>query len=597
MVGDSKVDGKEGPLDGRQTQSPFDVRPAKKASRKSRYLLAAILIPLYLGATFYKYRVGHARQEQVSAMLEAAQCPVQPTGYRSVMSQWPAEGLSAADKELYVQRLSKAIQMETVSYDDMYPTDPLQSPKDGGDERWLKHARFNAWVRSEWPLVYEHLEVEYVTKYSTLLTLPGTNPSLPPVLLMSHQDTVPVQTATIGEWHHPPFEGRVTDSKDDPRGKRWIYGRGALDCKGLVTSELNALERIVKERLAAGRDIRGERTVVMSIGFDEEIMGIKGAGNNSRVLQERYGQDSFAFVIDEGSTGIETEYGLRVASLGLSEKGSMGAKLQIDVPGGHASKPPRHTGLGILSLLIAELEAHPNPHTLNAESLYLRYLTCLAQHAPSMPSGLRSRVLDPTAWPALADDLAQDDELRAHLATTMAANVARAGEKINALPEHSEAIIDSRVGWDDTVAAVQARYAGVISPVVEKLNLTLEAFGETVKEGVEGKGKVTLGLSVPSAGREHAPITPSEGPVWELIAGTVRHVWGEDVIVAPKGMIAGTDTNYMKPLSKNIFRFRAVPLDEGQNVHTVNERITDDALFGITQYVYELLVNLEGWRE
>ena len=53
----------------------------------------------------------------------------------------------------------------------------------------------------------------------------------------------------------------------------------------------------------------------------------------------------------------------------------------------------------------------------------------------------------------------------------------------------------------------------------------------------------------------------------------------------------------MKPLSKNIFRFRAVPLDEGQNVHTVNERITDDALFGITQYVYELLVNLEGWRE
>ena len=119
---------------------------------------------------------------------------------------------------------------------------------------------------------YEHLEVEYVTKYSTLLTLPGTNPSLPPVLLMSHQDTVPVQTATIGEWHHPPFEGRVTDPKDDPRGKRWIYGRGALDCKGLVTSELNALERIVKERLAAGRDIRGERTVVMSIGFDEEIM-------------------------------------------------------------------------------------------------------------------------------------------------------------------------------------------------------------------------------------------------------------------------------------------------------------------------------------
>ena len=86
MVGDSKVDGKEDPFHG--IESPFDVRPAKKASRKSRYLLAALLIPLYLGATFYKYRVGQVRHEQVSALLEAAQCPVQPIGYRSVMSQW-----------------------------------------------------------------------------------------------------------------------------------------------------------------------------------------------------------------------------------------------------------------------------------------------------------------------------------------------------------------------------------------------------------------------------------------------------------------------------------------------------------------------------
>ncbi|KAL1744323.1 hypothetical protein HDZ31DRAFT_38951 [Schizophyllum fasciatum] len=587
MAGYHKLDSKE---------SPFNVRPAQPSRR--RQLLAWVVIALSLGGLLYKHHAGcMERKGRVAAMLEAAQCPVQPTRYRSVMSQWPEEGLSAADKELYVKRLSKAIQMETVSYDDMYPTDPLQSPEEGGDERWLKHERFNAWVRSEWPLVYEHLQVEYVTKYSTILTLPGTDSSLAPVLIMSHQDTVPVQAATIGDWHQPPFEGRVSDPADDPRGKRWIYGRGALDCKGLLTSELNALERIIKERLAAGLDVRGERTIVMSVGFDEEIMGIKGAGNNSLVLQERYGHDSFAFIIDEGSTGIETEYGLRVASLGLSEKGSLGAKIQVDVPGGHASKPPRHTGLGILSLLIAELEAHPNPYTLNTDSLYLRYLTCLAQHAPDMPAGLRARVLDPASWPALADELAEDDELRAHIATTMAANVARAGEKVNALPEHSEAIVDSRVGWDDTLAGVQARYAAVLAPVAARLNLTMDAFGARVGEGAAGRGRVTMDLNVPSAGREHAPITPSEGAVWELVAGTVRHVWGEDVIVAPKGMIAGTDTNWMKPLSKNIFRFRAVPLDEGQNVHTVNERITDEALFGITQYVYELLVNLEGWRE
>ncbi|TRM63016.1 hypothetical protein BD626DRAFT_548355 [Schizophyllum amplum] len=531
----------------------------------------------------YRHHVHcRAHQERVNAMLEEAQCPVQPSGLRSAFSQWPSAGLSSSDKELYVQRLSKAIQLDTVSYDDMYETDPTQAPEDGGDPRWLVHERFNKWKEQEWPLVYTHMQVEYITKYSTILTLPGRDPTLPPVLLMSHQDTVPVQEATVDEWDQPPFSGIVT--APDARGRHWIYGRGALDCKSLLVSELNALERVIRERLERGEDVRGERTVVMSVGFDEEVMGIKGAGNNSLVLQERYGQDSFAFIIDEGSTGIESEYGLKVASLGLSEKGSLGAKIEVDVPGGHASKPPRHTGvIGILSLLIAALEAHPNPHTLHSSSLYLRYLTCLAQHAPDMPSDLRKRILDPAQWPALADSLAESDELRAHIGTTMAANVARAGAKTNALPEHSEAIVDSRVGWDDTVADVQARYAVVMK--------------EKLVDGVEGRGRIHVDLSWPSAGREHAPITPSEGPVWELMAGVVRHVWGENVVVAPKGMIAGTDTNYMKPLSKNIFRFRAVPMDEGENVHTVNERVTDQALFGITQYVYELLVNLEGWRE
>ncbi|TRM57228.1 hypothetical protein BD626DRAFT_515884 [Schizophyllum amplum] len=551
-------------LDAHDAKVPENGRRGWALERPPSIVAASPLPPplrlagLALGGMMYRHHVHcRAHQERVNAMLEEAQCPVQPSGLRSAFSQWPSAGLSSSDKELYVQRLSKAIQLDTVSYDDMYETDPTQAPEDGGDPRWLVHERFNKWKEQEWPLVYTHMQVEYITKYSTILTLPGRDPTLPPVLLMSHQDTVPVQEATVDEWDQPPFSGIVT--APDARGRHWM---------SLLVSELNALERVIRERLERGEDVRGERTVVMSVGFDEEVMGIKGAGNNSLVLQERYGQDSFAFIIDEGSTGIESEYGLKVASLGLSEKGSLGAKIEVDVPGGHASKPPRHTGLGILSLLIAALEAHPNPHTLHSSSLYLRYLTCLAQHAPDMPSDLRKRILDPAQWPALADSLAESDELRAHIGTTMAANVARAGAKTNALPEHSEAIVDSRVGWDDTVADVQARYAVVMK----------EKSWWTASRG--GGGSI--------AGREHAPITPSEGPVWELMAGVVRHVWGENVVVAPKGMIAA---------EQNIFRFRAVPMDEGENVHTVNERVTDQALFGITQYVYELLVNLEGWRE
>ena len=39
-------------------------------------------------------------------------------------------------------------------------------------------------------------------------------------------------------------------------------------------------------------------------------------------------------------------------------------------------------------------------------------------------------------------------------------------------------------------------------------------------------------------GLEPAPITPSEGPAFELLGGTIKKVFGEHVIVAPSAVSA-----------------------------------------------------------
>lgn len=62
------------------------------------------------------------------------------------------------------------------------------------------------------------------------------------------------------------------------------------------------------------------------------------------MIEERYGSDGIAFIIDEGFSGIEETYGIPVASLGMAEKGSVSVKLTVDTPGGHSSVAPVHTG-------------------------------------------------------------------------------------------------------------------------------------------------------------------------------------------------------------------------------------------------------------
>jgi Gly-Xaa carboxypeptidase len=78
-----------------------------------------------------------------------------------------------------------------------------------------------------------------------------------------------------------------------------------------------------------------------------------------------------------------------------------------------------------------------------------------------------------------------------------------------------------------------------------------------------------------------APVTPTDVDVvspYAVLAGTVRAVYGEDIVVAPGIMTGNTDTRYYWNLTKNIFRFGPgydVELDDGLgNIHTVDEKVS-----------------------
>lgn len=92
-----------------------------------------------------------------------------------------------------------------------------------------------------------------------------------------------------------------------------------------------------------------------------------------------------------------------------------------------------------MARFLSALEDHPYEPQMKAQSPLLKYMSCLAEHAPKFPKSVARRVKNPKKWPKLAKDLAKSDRiLNALLATTGAINLIKGGVKVNALPEQVE---------------------------------------------------------------------------------------------------------------------------------------------------------------
>lgn len=193
-----------------------------------------------------------------SASLAASACPVQPAP-RSVGIDWNP----AADEDyarMAAARLSAAVQIQTVSYDDL--------PQDPENERFDGHYEFARWMGSTFPTVYASLEHEMVNTHGHLFTWRGTKQGGKPIMLMAHEDTVPVNPDTVDQWTYPPWSGAVTDDATPNTPGTWIWGRGSSDCKNSLVGILGAIERLIEE------DYVPERDVLIAYGFDEEVSQI-----------------------------------------------------------------------------------------------------------------------------------------------------------------------------------------------------------------------------------------------------------------------------------------------------------------------------------
>jgi carboxypeptidase PM20D1 len=105
--------------------------------------------------------------------------------------------------------LQKSIGYQTISYGDASLWDSTQ------------FIAFHGFLQKTYPRMHEDLTLEKIEGYTLLFTWKGKDSSLNPIILMAHQDVVPIEETTRDQWTVDPFAGTV---KED-----FIWGRGTTD--------------------------------------------------------------------------------------------------------------------------------------------------------------------------------------------------------------------------------------------------------------------------------------------------------------------------------------------------------------------------------
>ncbi|PWN27918.1 carboxypeptidase S [Jaminaea rosea] len=534
----------------------------------------------------------------------------------------------------YAKLLSGAVRIDTTVPDSW---GPLNAPNVSSTvrENYRKaFAPFEAYLSRSFPLVHSVLTKEVVDSHGLIFTWRGSDESLKPLVLMAHQDVVPVEPSTVGQWVHDPFSGSV----DEENGVVW--GRGSSDDKASLISIMSALESL------ASSTFKPSRTIVASFGFDEESTGSAAAALAS-FLVERYVPTvgGAELIVDEGGEVLgadvsEEEGGMGTAYAGpaTSEKGYLDVRVTVRTPGGHSSVPPRRTGIGHLARLVASIEDNaPQPRISDVDHPALAPLLCLRE-APAIKEGRpqlyktlqhlvkqledeekpRARIGCPGArrrrdqqrrrelLNSILPQLSAEEQ--ALFGTTQAVDLISGGVKINALPEKSEAVVNYRIDVRSSVGEVKEWVGKVVQKKAKELGLDFIGWTHEEVEALEAaksaKGTVSLSVAFNSA-LEPTPSSPivdgteSSAAAWRLLSSVIRSTWRDhgEIPVIPTLMGGNTDTKSYHALSRNIFRFSGGTLNpppkgmKGADggIHTVNEYASIDALVKGTEFYSKLI--------
>lgn len=376
----------------------------------------------------------------------------------------------------------------------------------------------------------------------------GEKPSL---LLLSHLDVV---AADAEEWSVEPFSGIVKDG--------FVWGRGALDMKGMTAIEVLTLKLLKRN----GVKLKGD--VLLAATADEEKGGLSGAD----YLLRNYPEKIFApYVLNEGGGSAISTQNRNVFTVQTAEKGILWFKVRAKGVPGHGSVPDAADNAILRMNKVIDKLGNYRAQTLLVPTVK-QFLEEVARGDATLHEPFSRLLRNPELSDQVLDGLSiiapnLAEEIRPRVRLTVAPTMISGGVKENIIPSECEAVFDCRILPGQTTAEVESVIKDLLCAIdAEKIELEILQAQE-----------------------------PSESPVTTPLYDAIVHVLKEfdpKCGVTPMLMTGGTDSRFFRRMGSVCYGFQP-KLPEAQydkiitREHGIDERISIENLVFGTSVLYE----------
>ncbi|MBW3571228.1 MAG: M20/M25/M40 family metallo-hydrolase [Gemmatimonadetes bacterium] len=390
---------------------------------------------------------------------------------------------------------------------------------------------------------------EDTTRANFIARLRAANPRQKPVLVMGHMDVVGADTA---KWETDPFTPTLRDG--------YLYGRGAIDDKGMLAATLTALVQLAQQRNRLDRDIIFFATAGEEGG---PPVGVDWVIEHHRDL---IGEAEFA--LNEGGRIRVQDGAIRTVNIQTTEKVYYNVVATATGPSGHGSVPLPGNALAALARAVSRVHEWRAPvRLIETTRIYFQRLAAIEQD-PEVKRAMEA-LTAPGASPQQIDQaaavLSRDPLHAAVLRAGTSLTLLNGGFRSNVIPSEGRATFNVRVVPGEDV-----------TQIVRMMN------------EVGGEPQVTFALEGEPA--QAPPPSPVSTELFQAMEAAARTM-APSATVLPFMSTGATDGAALRAIGIPTYGILPMPLpmEDELRMHGDNERVPVPALGWATEYIYRVL--------
>lgn len=417
----------------------------------------------------------------------------------------------------------------------------------------LLTARYFDSVFTNVPGVERHVLPSTPGRANFVARLRATRPSKRPVLIMGHMDVVGVDST---KWNTPAFNATIrTDG-----GVEYLYGRGAIDDKGMLATALAAMQQLAQHRDQLDRDVIFMATAAEEggpeVGVDEMV------STHYDLIRDA------EFALNEGGRVRVADGMVKSVNIQTTEKVSYNVVAKAVGQSGHASVPLADNVLAALARAVSRVHSWKAPVILNETTrLYFARLARIEKDPVMKAAMLRVSAAGASSGQinAAALVLSREPLHNAVLRTGQSLTLMNGGIRSNVIPSEASATFNVRVLPNDDIAGVVAQFNRVAAE--KQVTFTLDG-----------------------APRTSPPVSPVNTALYQAMESAATAMVPSTTVI-PFMSTGATDGAVLRAKGIPTYGILPMPLPmvDELRMHGDNERVPVAALGWAAEFLYRTL--------